>query len=210
MDCDCDRSRRWLTAAARSRSRPASPAAAAAATTARATSSTDPRLRHRHGIENPLRQQRRTSIRTSSTPGASPSIRRASSGSPTTARRPRRSTTATASPQSLVVAIPAGHRAAAPVPRASSSTPRPGFQVTQGGLTGASAFIFVGEARHGLGLVAGREPEQRDHGRRRRGRQREVYKGLAHRHPGRRRLRCTRPTSTTASSTSSTRTSRRW
>ena len=56
-------------------------------------------------------------------------------------------------PQSLVVSIPAGNAGdAAPTGIVFNSTP--GFVVTQGGVSGASAFIFVGEA----GTVAGWSP----------------------------------------------------
>ena len=110
-------------------------------------------------------------------------------------------------PQSLVVAIPPGAAGSAS-PTGIVFNGSQSFQVTQGGVSGASAFIFVGEAGTVSAWSPGREHEQRGPGRRRRGAS-EGLQGPRHRQPGRRAPALRRPTSTTASSMSSTPTSRR-
>ena len=126
----------------------------------------------------------RTSIRTSSTPGASPSIRRASSGSRTTARRPRRSTTATASRNRWSSRFPPGSAGSAS-PTGIVFNGTHGFQVTQGGIDRGERLHLRRRSGHDVGLVAEREHDQRRPGRRRRGTG-EGLQGPGDRHPGRR------------------------
>jgi uncharacterized protein (TIGR03118 family) len=81
-------------------------------------------------------------------------------------------------PQSLVVTIPAGIAGSAN-PTGIVFNASPGFQVTQGGVTGSSAFIFVGEA----GTVSGWSPTVNLNNAIKvvdRAASGTIYKGLAH------------------------------
>ena len=120
--------------------------------------------------------------------------RRRRGGRRTTARTPRRSTTAPARSRRSTVAV-----AGAPTGTVFNGNAAD-FVVSQNGKSGAARFLFATEG----GTILGWSPTVNRHDRDRRRRPLDapgaIYKGLA----TRRRHACTRPTSTTGASTCST------